>query len=87
VLIPTRTGNGAMDRLAAAGQFTEPTLGQLEDAMDYGVAQARGRVFADLWDLERFSSCKDCFPQRSNRLALQNYTQQVPPRVACPSCR
>ena len=86
-LIPTRTGNGAMDRLAAAGQFTEPTLGQLEDAMDYGVGQARGRVFADLWDLERFSSCKACFPQRSNRLALQNYTQQVPPRVTCPSCR
>ena len=86
-LIPTRTGNGAMDRLAAAGQFTQPTLGQLEDAMDYGVGQARGRVFADLWDLERFSSCKACFPQRSNRLAQQNDTQQVPPQVNCPSCR
>jgi radical SAM enzyme (TIGR01210 family) len=86
-LIPTRTGNGAMDRLAAAGQFTEPTLGQLEDAMDYGVGQARGRVFADLWDLERFSSCDACFPQRHDRLARQNDTQQVPLRVTCPSCR
>ncbi len=87
VLIPTRTGNGAMDRLAAAGQFMEPTLGQLEDTMDYSVGQSRGRVFADLWDLERFSSCKACFPQRFNRLAKQNDTQQVPPRVTCPSCR
>ena len=86
-LIPTRTGNGAMDRLAAAGQFTEPTLGQLEDAMDYGVGQARGRVFADLWDLERFSSCDACFPPRHDRLARQNDTQQVPLRVTCPSCR
>ena len=86
-LIPTRTGNGAMDRLAAAGQFTEPTLGQLEDAMDYGVGQARGRVFADLWDLDRFSSCAACFPRRLDRRARQNDTQQVPARVICPSCR
>ena len=86
-LIPTRTGNGAMDRLAAVGQFIEPTLGQLEDAMDYGVGQARGRVFADLWDLERFSSCTACFPQRRDRLGKQNDTQQIPARVTCPSCR
>jgi radical SAM enzyme (TIGR01210 family) len=86
-LIPTRTGNGAMDRLAAAGLFTEPTLGQLEEAMDHGVGQARGRVFADLWDLDRFSSCAVCFPQRSTRLARQNDTQQVPSRVTCPCCR
>ena len=86
-LIPTRTGNGAMDRLAADGQFIEPTLVQLEDTMDYGVGQARGRVFADLWDLERFSSCTACFPQRRDRLTKQNDTQQIPARITCPSCR
>ena len=86
-LIPTRTGNGAMDRLAAVGQFIEPTLVQLEDTMDYGVGQARGRVFADLWDLERFSSCTACFPQRRDRLTKQNDTQQIPARITCPSCR
>ena len=86
-LIPTRTGNGAMDRLAAVGQFIEPTLVQLEEAMDYGVGQARGRVFADLWDLERFSSCTACFPQRRDRLTKQNDTQQIPARITCPSCR
>ncbi|MDP6793747.1 MAG: radical SAM protein [Verrucomicrobiota bacterium] len=86
-LIPTRTGNGAMDLLAAAGQFAEPTLGQLEEALDYGVGQARSRVFADLWDLERFSSCPACFSARQDRLARQNQTQQVQPRITCPSCR
>ena len=86
-LIPTRTGNGAMDRLAAVGQFIEPALVQLEDTMDYGVGQARGRVFADLWDLERFSSCTACFPQRCDRLTKQNDTQQIPARITCPSCR
>ena len=53
----------------------------------YGVGQARGRVFADLWDLDRFSSCAACFPRRLDRLAWQNDTQQVPARVICPSCR
>ena len=86
-LIPTRTGNGAMDRLAAAGQFTEPTLSQLEEVLDYGVGQERSRVFADLWDLGRFSSWPACFPARQDRLAKQNQTQQIPPRIICPSCR
>ena len=61
-LIPTRTGNGAMDRLAAVGQFTEPTLGQLEDTMDYGVGRARGRVFADLWESRPLLKLQDLFP-------------------------
>ncbi|MEE2947194.1 MAG: radical SAM protein [Verrucomicrobiota bacterium] len=86
-LIPTRTGNGAVDRLAAAGQFTEPTLGQLEEVLDYGVGQERSRVFADLWDLRRFSSCPACFPARQDRLTKQNQTQQIEPRITCPSCR
>jgi len=86
-LIPTRTGNGAMDRLAEAGQFSEPTLGQLEAVLDHGIGQGRGRVFADLWDLERFSSCPACFPARRDRLAKQNETQQIAPRITCPSCR
>jgi hypothetical protein len=87
VLIPTRTGNGAMDHLSAIGKFIEPTLDQLEDATDYSVGQEHGRVFADLWNLERFSSCLTCFPARRDRLAKQNDTQQVRARVICPSCR
>ena len=33
-IIPVRGGNGEMERLQALGQFTPPTLSQLEDAID-----------------------------------------------------
>jgi archaeosine synthase beta-subunit len=85
-LIPTRAGNGALDALAALGQFSEPSLEALEEATEYGVGLKRGRVFADLWDLERFSSCEACFPQRLRRLREMNHTQQVIPRVSCGAC-
>jgi len=85
-LIPTRPGNGAMDELLAAGQFQPPPLGALEDALDYGLSIGRGRVYADLWDLERFSDCDACFELRSTRLAKMNLSQTVLPRVRCPRC-
>jgi archaeosine synthase beta-subunit len=54
-IIPTRGGNGALDALAAEGLFAEPRLAVLEDAHDFGLSLSRGRVFADLWDLDRFA--------------------------------
>jgi uncharacterized Fe-S cluster-containing MiaB family protein len=50
-LIPTRAGNGAMETLAANGQFAPPALHILESAMEYGLRLKAGRVFADLWGL------------------------------------
>ena len=85
-VIPTRSGNGALEALAAAGQFAEPSLSVLEDALDFGIELERGRVFADLWDLERFRRCDACFAQRAARLAEVNLRQRVSPRVACPEC-
>jgi radical SAM enzyme (TIGR01210 family) len=85
-LIPTRTGNGAMDDLAAAGKFSPPKLKSLEAAAEYGVSLQRGRVFADLWDLERFSTCAACYQTRRNRLHQMNLTQSVPPAIHCPAC-
>lgn len=82
-VIPTRTGNGALDELARQGLFSEPDLAMLEDVVDYGVGLKRARVFADLWDLRRFSKCPKCFDQREGRLHQMNCTQQVLPRVAC----
>jgi len=35
-IIPVRGGNGELERLGAAGDFTPPTLSQLEDAMNQG---------------------------------------------------
>ena len=40
------------------------------------------RVFADLWDVERFFSC-ECSPARAARLAAINREQHVIDRVAC----
>jgi radical SAM enzyme (TIGR01210 family) len=85
-LIPTRFGNGAMEELARLGQFTPPTLAELEEAAAYGVRLGRGRVFADLWDLAQFSRCPHCLPQRTARLSQMNLTQIVPPRQPCLYC-
>jgi radical SAM enzyme (TIGR01210 family) len=85
-VIPTRAGNGALEALSAAGAFSEPRLSVLEDALDFGFALRRGRVFADLWDLERFCRCEACFPRRASRLAAMNLTQRVLPRLGCSGC-
>ena len=56
-LVPTRPGNGAMEALADGRTFRAPDLDDIERsfalALDH--ARGRGRVFVDLWDLERFA--------------------------------
>lgn len=85
-LIPTRGGNGALDALADAGQFAPPALSTFEAAFADALALRRGRVFADLWDLERFSTCATCLPGRLARLRGMNLRQTVLPPIDCPSC-
>jgi archaeosine synthase beta-subunit len=85
-LIPTRSGNGAMDALESAGQFVRPTLADLEEAFDAALPLSRGRVFADLWNIERLASCRTCLPSRVARLKAMNLAQGVLARVECPSC-
>lgn len=86
VLIPTRSGNGAMEALGGQGHFSPPALATLEAALAAGIAQGRGRVFADLWDLERFSNCGHCFAARAERLRIMNLHQTVPPLPPCGYC-
>jgi archaeosine synthase beta-subunit len=85
-LIPTRAGNGAMDELEARGEFAMPRLETLEAAADYGLKSARGRVFVDLWDVQRLSACRACFNQRVSRLNEMNLRQSISPHVACERC-
>jgi archaeosine synthase beta-subunit len=85
-VIPTRAGNGALDALAARGEFSPPRLASLEEALDYGIGLKRGRVFADLWDLQLFSNCAVCFDQRRARLHTMNLSRRALPRVPCPAC-
>jgi radical SAM enzyme (TIGR01210 family) len=85
-LIPTRFGNGALEELADRGEFSPPKLDTLEAALDYGVLLKRGRVFADLWDLETFSQCGHCFPVRRERLRRISLSQLTEPAVICSRC-
>ena len=82
-LIPARFGPDELQTLAQRGDFAPPKLATLEVALDYGVALRRGRVFADVWDLEKFSDCPDCFPARRARLERMNLQQQSEPRADC----
>jgi len=85
-LIPTRPGNGALEALAGQGQFAPPKLSTLEAALAYGIKLKKGRVFADLWNLERFSDCPECFPARAERLRQMNLKQEILPAVVCARC-
>jgi archaeosine synthase beta-subunit len=86
VLIPTRAGNGALEALAGTAEFTPPRLATLEAALSYGVELKRGRVFADLWDLDRFAECQHCTAARTARLNAMNLQQAVLPPVICEKC-
>lgn len=85
-LIPTRLGNGALEALAERGEFAPPRLTSLEETLEYGVGLRRGRVFADLWDLEKFSECDACFTARRERLRQINHSQTVPAPLRCTAC-
>ena len=69
-LIPVRAGNGAMETLQEAGQFSPPRLETVEKAFEYGLSCGRGRVFVDLWDLP------------NERLRLMNLEQRMIQQVA-----
>jgi radical SAM enzyme (TIGR01210 family) len=82
-LIPTRGGNGALDELERSGEFSPPKMETIEAAVDYGLSLKRGRVFVDLWDLQKPLSCPDCYQARVLRLREMNRRQSVLPPVSC----
>ena len=82
-IIPTRAGNGTLDHLMGNGLFKEPLVSSLEEVMEYAIGLKAGRVFADLWDLERFSTCDKCIDQRKQRLNEMNLLQRVLPGIDC----
>jgi archaeosine synthase beta-subunit len=85
-LIPTRGGNGAMESLAASGDFTPPRLKVVEDAMRYGLALKSGRVFVDLWDLQQATGCAQCYAPRIARLQSMNLRQAMIEAIECDVC-
>ena len=85
-LIPVRGGNGAMEVLAAAGDWNAPTLSDVEEALDYGAGLHQARVFADLWEIGRFAPCAICRESRVARMQRINLTQSSEPRIRCVQC-
>lgn len=85
-LIPTRGGNGAMEELALQGEFLPPRLEVVEAAVEYGMARERGRVFADVWNIENIPSCAKCRAPRIARLRAMNLSQAILPCVSCEYC-
>jgi radical SAM enzyme (TIGR01210 family) len=79
-IIPTRGGNGAMETIG--DDYTPPRLRDLESVIEYGLSRRDLRVFADLWDVERFFDCS-CSPRRAERLKTMNREQRVPERIQC----
>ena len=89
-LIPTRTGNGALEALADEGWFRQPRLADLERSLARAQAHASGsdaRIFADLWDLDRFAVCGRCLSARRDRLHAMNLEQRLLPQPPCPECQ
>ncbi len=84
-VIPVRAGNGAMDLLMEKNYFAQPDIRSLETVLEYGIRLNSGRVFADVWDLGMFSSCKKCIDKRTNRLITLNLNQKITSPIRC-SC-
>jgi hypothetical protein len=84
-IIPVRGGNGELERLQQRGEFTAPTLRQLEDAIHQSLASP-AVVTTDLWDVERLPGCNACRGARVARLTRINVTGAAEPAVSCGVC-
>jgi radical SAM enzyme (TIGR01210 family) len=85
-IIPVRGGNGELERLEAQGRFSPPTLSQLEKVLDLCMNFASTVVTADLWDVERLTTCEHCAPERVERLQRLNFTGRPESLIDCAAC-
>lgn len=83
-VIPTRAGNGLLDRWRAQGWFTPPALESLYAVLRRGLELRAGRVFVDLWDVQKLWRCAACGPRQTEALRTMNLTQQI---QDWPDCR
>ena len=85
-IIPTRGGNGILERLQRDGQFTTPSLQSLEYVQQEALNWNRGRVFSDLWEIDQFGNCLKCITRRIERIRQMNLSQCVSPDINCDAC-
>jgi hypothetical protein len=72
-----------MEYLSEKKFFSRPGIKSLKEVVEYGISLKAGRVFADMWDIERFSDCNKCGDLRIRRLESMNFTQEILPPVNC----
>lgn len=82
-VIPTRAGNGMMERLAENGWFAPPSLKALYETLQAGLELCAGRVFVDLWNVEQLWECAACGPVQTATLRTMNLTQRCLPWPEC----
>jgi radical SAM enzyme (TIGR01210 family) len=87
-IIPLRSGNGALEELAASGDFRAPGLQDIETAFTAGLAAQTetSSVSLDLWDIESLDAPTCCVEARLQRLRLMNAAGKALPAVECVEC-
>jgi radical SAM enzyme (TIGR01210 family) len=76
VVIPVRSGNGIVDALEAKRLYSRTNLAELQSVVEYGIRSGRGRVFADLWDVENITDGPGSNAARVAALEEMNLTQR-----------
>lgn len=78
-IIPVRSGNGAIEHLAARGHFTAPQASSLETVLVESLQLERSVVTVDLWDWDdMLGHCDQCRQKRKLRLQNANLYQVMP---------
>lgn len=85
-VIPTRFGNGMLQRLHSGGWFNPPTIQSMENVQQVGLSMQRGRIFMDTWDALQFTNCEACSDFRVTRIEQMNRSQSVADKIECPAC-
>ena len=85
-IIPVRGGNGIMEQLQRDRQFMSPSLRSLELVQQEALTWSRGRIFSDLWEIDRFADCRACAAERIERIRQMNLTQHVSHNIGCDLC-
>lgn len=86
-IIPVRGGNGALEWLAARGEFEPPSAESLEDLVRDFLSDDRCVITADLWDWNQLrGTCTQCCEPRRRRLERMNVTRVDEPAVGCEVC-
>jgi len=85
-VIPVRGGNGELERLESLGEFTPPTLDDLEDVIARCSHVTHAVVAADLWDADRLRARQCCRTLRVERLRRWNLEGKAVERVRCATC-